>query len=140
MSSLDEYRILLRRAKWFLEEARDALGKKRYDLACFLAEQAAQLRIKAALYRLLGDYPRLHQVRLLLGELGRAAGGGCAREIADFIRRHRAELSELEDAYLMTRYSPKLYGPDDAEAMLRLVEKLWGLVERAEEECPGQAS
>jgi len=41
-----------------LEEARDALGKKRFDVAVFLAEQGLQLYLKAQLYRLLGEYPR----------------------------------------------------------------------------------
>ena len=69
MSSLAEYEVLLRRARWFLEEAEEALGRGRFDLACFLAEQAAQLRLEAALLKLLGNYPRLHQLRPLLGVL-----------------------------------------------------------------------
>ncbi len=39
VSSVEEYRLLLARSKMMLEEARDALRKKRYDVAVFLAEQ-----------------------------------------------------------------------------------------------------
>lgn len=137
MSSVDEYRVMLRRARWFLEEAVDALGKGRYDLACFLAEQAVQLRVKAALYRLAGDYPRIHQLRMLLGELSRVAGGECEERVREFIRARRAELSELEDAYLMARYSVKLYGPEDAQAMISLAREVWKLVEWVETGCSG---
>lgn len=57
-SSIEEYRLLLARSNMMLEEARDALGKKRFDVAVFLAEQGLQLYLKAQLYRLLGEYPR----------------------------------------------------------------------------------
>lgn len=137
VAHVDEYRLLVRRARWFLEEAREALGRGRYDLACFLAEQAAQLRVKAALYKLVGDYPRLHQLRVLLGELARLAGGECRRRVEEFARAHRAGLSELEDAYLLARYGTKVYGREDAEDMVSLAERVVALVEEVEGACAG---
>ena len=137
MSSGEEYRLIVRRAQWFLEEAREALRAGRYDVACFLAEQAAQLRVKAALLRLVGEAPRGHQLRTLLGYLAEASGGGCRESIREFVGRWRARLSELEDAYLVTRYGFKSYTREDAADMISLVERVFRLVEEAEGDCGG---
>lgn len=128
--------MLLRRAKWFLEEAEDSLEKRRYDLACFLAEQSAQLRVKAALLRVIGDYPKLHQLRLLLNMLGDALHS-CRDMVMRFIRENRSLLSELEDAYLLARYGVKEYDADDAKEMLETAKRIWRLVEEVEERCSG---
>ena len=106
-------------------------------MACFLAEQAAQLRVKAAFYKLLGESPRGHQIRSLLGELAMVVGGDCAERIKGFVRSHRAQLSELEDAYLMSRYGFKTYTRKDASDMIGLVEEVFRLVEEAEGGCSG---
>ena len=114
----------------FLEEAREAYGKERYDLAVFLAEQALQLYLKAQLLRVLGDYPRMHSVRQLLAILSKALGGNSEREIVDFMRRERPRLSELEDVYVASRYGIRTYTRDDAEDILSTVERVISLVER----------
>ena len=134
MSSIAEYEAMLRRARWFLEEAEEALEKGRFDLACFFAEQSVQLRIKAALLKLTGTYPRLHQIRLLLGELAEALPA-CRGKISEFIRANRSLLSELEDAYLLSRYGSKQYSMEDAQDMVRIARQAWSLVEEVEESC-----
>lgn len=95
-----EVDTLKKRSAAFLEEARHALDRGFYDVACFLAEQALQLGLKARLLELLGEYPRTHSVRKLLGELGRVTG---SRELEEFAARNRAWLIALEDVYVAAR-------------------------------------
>lgn len=111
----------------FLEGARHAVATGYYDLACFLAEQSLQLYLKALLLELVGDYPRTHSIRHLLGELNRILR---SRELEDFVAANRARLLALEDAYLMSRYYVRSYGREDAEDMVKLVEETISLLEK----------
>jgi len=113
-----------------LEEARDAYAKQRYDLAVFLAEQALQLYLKAQLFRILGDYPRMCSVRQLLVMLSKALEGDAEEEVREFIRRERPRLSELEDVYIVSRYGLRIYTREDAEDILSTVEKVVAFVEK----------
>lgn len=67
MGAWREYETLTRRAAAFWRHALEALDRGEYDLACFLAEQAVQLKIKALLVRVAGYTPRGHGLRELLG-------------------------------------------------------------------------
>ncbi|WP_338252736.1 HEPN domain-containing protein [Pyrodictium abyssi] len=90
------------------QRARWRLGRSEYDLACFEAEQAAQLAVKALLYRLTGSMPRLHSLGELLGILVRflreAGAGEAAETVAGFASGNRRRLWLLEDAYYRGRY------------------------------------
>ncbi len=131
MSHIDEYKVMITRSRWFLDLAREAYRRQQYDLAVFLAEQAAQLRVKAALIRLAGHYPRVHSIRLLLGELAKASGNA-GKKIIEFIKNNRSLLSELEDVYLIARYAPKQYSREDADDLITIAEKIIKLVEETE--------
>lgn len=129
MSHVEEYEILDKRAREFLAEAKEALEHGRYDLACFFAEQAAQLYLKAILLKLAGEYPRTYQIRTLLSRLAELLPDEKRRQIVEFMRSNRARLSELEDVYVMARYSTKSYTREDAEDLVRLVVDIINMVE-----------
>jgi len=59
--------ILKDRAGFFLGLAEELYERGRLDLAFFHVEQACQLRIKATILRFVGEIPRVHSVRELLG-------------------------------------------------------------------------
>lgn len=120
-----EVEVLRRRSLGFLDGARVALERGSYDIACFLAEQSLQLYLKSVLLEVVGDYPRTHSVRRLLGELRDVLG---SKVLRDFIKANRARLSNLEDAYLMARYFVKEYVKEDAEDMVKLVEEVMRVV------------
>lgn len=61
----DIYRRWLKKANRFEEDALDNLNKRRYDLACFAAQQASELRLKGLLIKITGTRPYTH----LLSEL-----------------------------------------------------------------------
>jgi len=122
-----EAEILRKRALEFLEEAQIALGRGSYDLACFLSEQALQLYLKYVLLMIVGDYPRTHSIRKLLGEIARILS---SKELEGFIKANRARLIALEDAYIMARYFTSEYGREDAEDMVKLVKETMNLVNK----------
>lgn len=103
MSSGELVAKLWRRALAMLEGAQWRLGRGEYDLACFEAEQAAQLAVKSLLYELLGSTPRIHDLSELLGLLYKALADagltGLAERIAILGQERRRGLWLLSDSY-----------------------------------------
>ena len=104
MSSGVYHEKLWRRAKAMLEGAEWRLSRGEYDLACFEAEQAAQLGIKAVLYKFLGSTPRVHEISELLGALHRVLESSgktmLADRLASFAQSHRRLLRLLAERLL----------------------------------------
>jgi HEPN domain-containing protein len=69
MGSMSHVELLQRRSRAFYDYASTALERGDHDVVVFMCEQAAQLRLKALLLRMLGFMPRSHRVRELLGML-----------------------------------------------------------------------
>ena len=86
----------LRKAERFEEEARDNLEKNRYDLACFSAQQASELRLKGLLIALTGARPYTH-ILTELAEAIKAAGVDVPSHVEGCCRT-------LEEHYLQARY------------------------------------
>lgn len=89
-------------ARW-LEQAQEdmaaipaLLADGRPNLVCFLAQQAAEKALKAALVWERGDFPRIHLIRELTNEL---LGTGLPLDA-----ELRARLLTLDKYYLTTRY------------------------------------
>ena len=142
MGSLRHVELLRRRARRFLSYAEEALGLGDYDLACFYADQAAQLAVKACLLRLTGHMPRIHGLRELLGAMSRHLSGlgreDLAGRVSAFAREHRAGLSRLEEAYVAGRYLAREFEREEAEECVRLARELLALVEELEGAAFGQ--
>ena len=122
---------LRHRAAVFLREAERFLEEGEYDLACFCADQAAQLYLKSLLLKLFGEAPRIHGVRELLGllasRLHREGFGEEAVKIKKFVEENRYALSLLEDACIDARYSARSFTEEAREALSassRLIELL----------------
>jgi HEPN domain-containing protein len=122
----DEVEVLRRRGVDFLAMAEKAIAEKKYDLACFMLEQAAQLYLKAALLKLVGEYSRTLSLRCLVWELAEASRND---ELWRFGEERRTVLSSLEDVYIMARYFPKEYSEMDAVEFLGVVRELFRLVD-----------
>ena len=61
-----DYREWIGKALVFLDEARDDVSRGRYWLACFHAQQYAELLLKAVIIKLTGSYPFTHSLVELL--------------------------------------------------------------------------
>ena len=125
---------LWRRARALLEGALWRLERGEYDLACFEAEQAAQLALKALLYEATGSAPRTHDLSTLLGTLYRfLRDSGLeqeARQVASHAQEHRPLIWLLEDAYTKARYGDIEYTERDAQDCVEEARRLLGLAER----------
>ncbi len=140
MSSGINAGILRGRAISMLEGAKWRFGRGEYDLACFEAEQAAQLYVKYLLLRLCGVAPRAHRLSELLGRLYSALREdfkGVAEELANFISTHRRSVWFLEESYYRGRYGYVEYAEDDGRECIDTAEKLINLLRRVEEVVSG---
>jgi HEPN domain-containing protein len=128
MSKLEEYEALLKRSDGFLETALMQARAGMYDLAVFSLEQSLQLFLKATLLGVGADYPRTHSIRRLLELLTEVTGRSELRELAS---RYSVELGALEDAYISSRYIPRIYTKDEFERLRAVVEEVRSNVERS---------
>lgn len=114
--------FLKKRAEEFLANAKDLIKKGVYPLAAFNLEQTAQLYLKYCLYLKLKKYPKIH----LLGELLKGIGKvyGKKKEVNKIIKENANIISDLDQAYLTSRYLPAEFFKPQLENMLKFVEKL----------------
>jgi len=54
------------------------------------------------------------------------------REISDLISLYRDDLRLLEEAHTGSRYLLRIYDKDDAEKAIKIVDKIFSLVEKVE--------
>jgi HEPN domain-containing protein len=108
-----------------------------YDGACFNAEEAIQLAVKATLYRLFGETSRVHGSKTLLARLRNllmdAGAEEEARLLGRFVADNRDALDLLEESYIMARYAPITYGESQARLCVETARKaleVLGEVER----------
>ncbi len=141
MSSMDYFELLRKRSTAFYRQARKAFEGGDYDVAVFLCEQAAQIRLKALLLRLLGFTPRGHGIREILGLLSRVLEkldkAELARRVTGFSEVRRNLLRLLEEAYTGSRYLPRAYGSEEAAEALEVAAELFKLVEEVEKDVFG---
>lgn len=128
--------LLKLRSKRFLEVGVELLQRGVLDLAAFNVQQSCQLRVKATLLRLLGEMPRLHSMRELLGTLSakleEAEFRDVANTIKDFVRIHRDPLFDIDSAYTASRYSSFTYSAKDVEEMIETCTELHKLLDEVE--------
>ena len=121
-----EVELLKRRAKGFLRAAKSSLKDGDYDLACFMAEQSAQLYLKAVILEISGEMPRTHSIRSLLSILSTL--------LKKQVKYDRKSLIFLESAYINARYLGVVYEKEDAEEAVRIAEGIMELVDRIRKE------
>jgi HEPN domain-containing protein len=136
MGAMNHVELLQRRSRAFYDYASTALERGDYDVVVFMCEQAAQLRLKALLLRMVGFVPRSHKVRELLGMLSKSlesiSKAELSREVTRFAEENKDDLRLLEEAYARSRYLATAYEREDALRSLKMVEKLFKLVEDVE--------
>jgi len=119
--------FLKKRALRFFENAKYLFQQEIYDLAAFNLHQAVELYIKHKLFLLLGDYPRTHSIKKLLREVGKASGK--LEAIEKFVEEHIDRISNLENAYITSRYIPGEFIKKEVENMIKLVSDIFKLVD-----------
>ena len=120
----DEVELFLKRAKNFLDGAKERFQKEDWDLTCFMAEQSVQLITKAIILEKGGELPKTHSIRKLFAMLYELTED-------DEFKYDRKALLFLESAYLNSRYFNFTYEIEDAEEAIRIAEEIKKIVENA---------
>ena len=118
----DEVELFLKRAKNFLDGAKERFQKEDWDLTCFMAEQSVQLITKAIILEKGGELPKTHSIRKLFALLYELTE-------RDEFKFDRKSLLFLESAYLNSRYFSFTYEKEDAEEAIKIAEEIKKIVE-----------
>lgn len=122
----EEAEILKERALKMLNASEKHLSSGDYDLAAFLAEQAAQLFLKHKVYTLTGEVPRAHSIRDLLQILAKILK--IEDKISNYVRENRSLLIRLEEAYIASRYLFRKYEREETEELVAFARRLMEFV------------
>jgi HEPN domain-containing protein len=125
--SFREVGLLRGRSLRMLESAKRSLGYGEYDIAAFMAEQAAQLFLKSVVLEVSGEVPRTHSIRQLFNALKLVLGKH--EDVDRFVARNRSLLIRLEDAYINSRYVLREYEREEAEELVVFAEEVLRFVE-----------
>jgi HEPN domain-containing protein len=101
-----------------------------YDIAALMADQAVQLCLKSAIFRVTGEIPRVHPIRQLFHIFGTAIDR--LDEVEEFIRKSRSLLIRLEDAYINSHCIPREYERDEAGELVTFAEEAVEFVKNLE--------
>jgi len=105
-----------------------------YDLACFDAEQAVQLYLKALLYQLFGIKTRTHGTLEHLGLLRKELGEEGVW-VSDLVRELRSSIDLLDESYVEGRYGEEAeYTKAMAEECIRTAKEIIRRLREFEEE------
>lgn len=120
--------FLKKRAEEFLTTAKYHLKKQMYHLAAFDLEQACQFYLKYYLFLKLKDFPKTHSLTRLLKDVGRTYGK--EKEVKKLIKENIDPITDLEQAYLTSRYLPVEFYPDQVKKMEKFIDKLVGFLKQ----------
>lgn len=109
--------FLKEKAEAFLEDAKYDITRKKWFLAAFHLEQTCQLYLKYYLFLKIADFPKTHSLRDLLSDIGRAYNR--EKEIEKLEKENAQIISNLEQAYITSRYLPVEFTKKE----IRLMEK-----------------
>jgi HEPN domain-containing protein len=113
----EEVELFLKRAKNFLDGAKERFQKEDWDLTCFMAEQSVQLLINAIILEKGGEIPKTHSIRKLFG-----LSYQLTKDKA--FKYDRKALIFLESAYLNSRYFNFVYEREGAKEALKIAEEV----------------
>ena len=113
----------LKKSKMFMSSAAGNADRRLYDVACFDAEQAVQLFLKAYVLKFVGFVPRTHGIRVLMGHLASVPKID-KKAVMRFVSDNRNDLIMLEFAYIRSRYSGEAYNRQDAKKCIEVAEKV----------------
>lgn len=117
----EEIKVFKERADAFLDTALYNFQNKRYDLAAFSIEQAIQLYVKIKLLELTGEFPRTHNLIVLLKELSSVFK---EKEVEEFIKNEMESLTKMADIYIASRYYAREFYKEEIENLFSFAGKI----------------
>lgn len=126
--------FLKQRAKEFLKTSKYHFKEKMYHLVAFDLEQALQLYLKYFLFLKTRHYPPTHSLTELFKLLGKAFG--VEKEIKKLLKENFHVISDLEEAYISSRYLPAEFTREQVKAMAKFVSKTINFLKKLHEKNP----
>jgi len=126
-----KFDFLKKKAEIFFESGGEQIQKKRYFLAAFSFEQAAQLYLKYCLFAKLKDFPKIHEISKLLKEIGNAYNK--KDQIEKFLKENASVIGDLEQAYITSRYLPIDFNQYQVKEMESFIKRLKNFLKKL---CP----
>ena len=117
----EEIQKFKERADAFLDTARYNFQNKRYDLAAFNIEQAVQLHVKTRLLELTGEFPRTHNLVVLLRQLSSVFK---QKEVEEFSKNEMEALTKLADIYITARYYTREFYEAEVRNLFTFADKI----------------
>ena len=114
--------FLKNKAQIFFESGGEQIQKKRYFLAAFNFEQAAQLYLKYCLFMRIKDFPKIHEINELLKDIGKVYNK--EKNVDKFLRENASVLGDLNQAYITSRYLPVDFNQYQVKEMQNFVKRL----------------
>ena len=114
--------LFLKRARNFLDGAKERFQKEDWDLTCFMAEQSVQILLKAFILEKGGEIPKTHSIRKLFELMYQLTND-------EVFKYDRKALIFLESAYLNSRYFSFVYEKEDAKEALKIAEEVKIIIE-----------
>lgn len=108
---------LKERAFYFLELSKKELENKKFDAGMFHAEQALQLALKAFLLKNFGDFPKIHDLKILFEKIE-------DEKVKKLVEEKWYIIEILNDAYIASRYLPRDYGQKELKEAINFVEEV----------------
>jgi len=123
----NQAKLLKERAEKFYFYGLEAFKNKDFEISAFNFEQAAQLYLKYTLFLLIGDFPKTHQLRKLMEEIIKVTG---EKKLSKLLNEQQNVISDLELAYLTSRYLPTTFYEKQVKNMENFVAKLKKILEK----------
>jgi len=117
----EEIEKFKQRAGAFLDTARYNLQNKTYDLAAFNIEQAVQLYVKTRLLESTGEFPRTHNLVVLLRQLSSVFK---QKEVEEFVKNEMEALTKLADIYITARYYTREFYEAEVRNLFTFADKI----------------
>lgn len=114
--------FLKKRGKSFLKTADYHIKEKEYALAAFDFEQTLQLYLKYYIFLKLANFPKVHSLEKLLEGIGRIYKKEA--EIKKILKENVNLISDLNQAYISSRYLPVEFSREQIRNMERFVKKV----------------
>lgn len=114
--------FLKNKAQIFFKSGCEQIPKKRYFLAAFSFEQAAQLYLKYCLFMKIKDFPKIHEIDELIKEIGKVYSK--EKNVNNFLKEEASVIGDLKQAYITSRYLPVDFNQYQTEEMRSFVKRL----------------
>ncbi len=124
MTSEEEYNNMLEGSRRFLISAERNLQEGFIDVGAFSANQSLELFLKAMLLKELGDFPHIHDLKVLLQNLAELASGAKKEKIMLLLKEKSIMLSTIQDSCIMSRYFNTTYSEEDLRSIIQFINQI----------------